>query len=294
MDETAASPSVGVLRLFDPFGATASQRWRARRATWRAREDLIDTGRLAVVEVAERAAKDFVCRHHYSGSYPAARLRYGLIERGADRLLGVLVLGVPMQDKVCSNVFPDLSRNESAELSRLVLLDDEAAGADAESFFVAQAFHAASERGLRGVVAFSDPVPRRRADGSTVMPGHVGIVYQATNAAYLGRSNARSLVLLPDATVLTARAISKLCRLERGHEYVERRLVALGAEPRGGREPRAWLEDALRAIGARHFRHPGNFRYARATGDRSARRRVRIAGAARPYPKRIDAGWLIA
>ncbi|MDA8355977.1 MAG: hypothetical protein M0Z95_06735 [Actinomycetota bacterium] len=294
MDARDGSPGVLVQQLFDPFGATTSQRWRDRRAAWRAREDLVDTGRLALVELDERVAKDFVCRHHYSGAYPAARMRYGLVDRVADRLLGVLVLGVPMQAKVLSNVFPELAPGEAAELSRLVLLDDEAAGANAESYFVSRAFRAAAERGLRGVVAFSDPVPRRRVDGTTVMPGHVGIVYQATNAAYLGRASARSLVLLPDATVLTARAISKLVGLERGHGYVERRLVALGAEPRGGMQPRAWLEEALRVIGARRVSHPGNFRYAWAVGDRAARRQVVVSGTAGPYPKRIDSGLLVA
>ena len=294
MVETSASTSTLPQRLFDPFGATASQRWRERRDAWRAREDLIDTARLEVLEVAEGVAKAFVCRHHYSGSCPAARLRYGLVDQAQERLLRVCVLGVPMQDAVLRNVFPDLERNEAAELSRLVPLDDAVVGANAESFFVARAFRAAAERGLRGVVAFSDPVPRRRADRRMVQPGHIGIVYQGLNAAYLGRSSTRSILLLPDATVLSARAISKVARLERDHDYVERRLVALGAPPRGGREPRAWLKGALQAVDARRFRHPGNFCYAWAIGDRSSRRRVCIAVDPLAYPKRIGAGLLSA
>ncbi|MDA8356815.1 MAG: hypothetical protein M0Z95_11135 [Actinomycetota bacterium] len=71
----------------------------------------------------------FVLEHHYAGSYPAAKLRYGLVDRIGDRLVGVCVLGIPMQDKVLSNVFPGLRPGFSAVgLSRLVLLDDPVVG----------------------------------------------------------------------------------------------------------------------------------------------------------------------
>ena len=176
MDGTTDSMPAPLQLLFDAFGATASQRWRERRDAWRAREDLIDAARLEVLEVTEGVAKGFVCRHDYSGSYPVARLHYGLVDRRTERLLGVCVLGVPMQDTVLSNVFPKLERNEATELSRLVLLDDDVAGANTESFLVARAFRVAAARGLRGAVAFSDPVPRRRADGSFVTPGNARIV----------------------------------------------------------------------------------------------------------------------
>jgi hypothetical protein len=61
-------------------------------------------------------------------------------------------------------------------------------------------------------VVFSDPVERRRADGTVIMPGHVGVIYQASNAVYTGRGTARTLALLPDLTNLAG---ARACRPRR-------------------------------------------------------------------------------
>jgi hypothetical protein len=288
---SAAGLALVTLRGDRPDVTSVSQRWRAGRGGWRHRDDVVDTSRLEVVELGrDRDAKSFVLEHHYSGSYPAAKLRYGLVDRRTDRLVGVCVLGIPMQDKVLTNVFPDLRPGvSSVELSRLVLLDDPVVGANAESWMVARAFRMAAVAGVRGVVAFSDPLRRVRSDGTVVLPGHVGFVYQALGAVHLGRSARRSILVLPDATVLSSRALAKVRAGERGHEYVERHLVALGADPRvAGADPRAWLAGALEVVGARSVRHPGNFRYAWAIGPPAQRRVVRIAGEVCVYPKHAD------
>src|SRR5207245_3103999 len=95
------------------------------------------------------------------------------------------------------------------------------------------------------------------------MPGHVGIIYQAANAAYTGRGTARTLTVLPDGTVFSERAAQKIRDQERGHEYAERLLTGHGAPPmRAGQQPKAWLAGALADAGARKFRHPGNHRSA--------------------------------
>jgi hypothetical protein len=74
------------------------------------------------------------------------------------------------------------------------------------------------------------------------MPGHVGVMYQASNAVYTGRGTARTLALLPDGSVFSDCVQQKIRARERGHEYAERRLVGLGARsPRPARTPAAWL-----------------------------------------------------
>jgi hypothetical protein len=162
---------------------------------------------------------------------------------------------------------------ESLELSRLVLADE--VPANAETWFIARAFADARERGVRGVVAFADPVPRH-VGGRIVFPGHRGSLYLAANAAYLGRATPRTLTLLPDGTVLPARSAQKIRRDERGHRHVERHLVALGAQPRRAHEDgAAWLTDALNDIGATRLRHRGNHRFAFPIA-RTARLRSRI------------------
>ncbi|MEU4607607.1 hypothetical protein AB0F43_31870 [Kribbella sp. NPDC023972] len=252
-----------------------------------------EPSRYAVQELDESTAQAFVCRHHYSSSWPAARLRYGLLDHRADStipaLVGVMVLGIPMAKKVLTNPFPTLEPyTESLELSRLVLLDE--VPGNAESWFCAEAFRMAAARGIRGVVAFADPEPRwrRTATGhEQIKPGHCGIVYQALNFDYLGLGTRRSLVLLPDATALSARAIAKVTGAEPGSHGVVRRLVALGATaPAPGQDPAGWLRAALRDVGAIRAPHRGNHRYALRLGrTRAERTRVLIGLPARSYPK---------
>jgi hypothetical protein len=131
------------------------------------------------------------------------------------------------------------------------------------------------------VVSFSDPVPRTTADGRVVMPGHVGTVYQALNAAILGRSKPRTLRILPDGTTFSERAIEKIRSRDQGWEYAVRQLVRFGAEPLGPVEQGAgWLSRWLPRL-TRPLRHPGNHRYAWSFDGRRL-------GSTGLYPKRED------
>ncbi len=107
---------------------------------------------------------------------------------------------------------------------------------------------------------------------------------------FAGRSTARRITLLPSGQVLNDRAKSKVRQQERGHEAVERRLVALGATvPRAGQRPAAWLAQALDEVGAVVMAHAGDFRYVWTIGTPAQRRRTPIIAAADlPYPKRLD------
>lgn len=269
---------------------TACQRWRpGGRHSWRRPEDGGFTpARYGVDALAEAAAKTFVTGLHYSGTYPAASHRYGMFDLAepAAALVGVAVLSVPASRAVLTSVFPHLEPyRESLELSRFVLRDE--VPANGESWFLGQMSRLAAAAGVRGLVMFSDPVPRTRADGTTVMPGHVGTIYQAVGTVYTGRGTARTLTLLRDGTVLSDRAAQKIRRQERGHEYAERQLAALGARPpRTGERPADWLARALTDTGARRLRHPGCHRYAFRLGTtRQARAAVQVTPRPRPYPK---------
>lgn len=271
--------------------ATASdncQRWGDRQHSWRhTSEGGFDPARYAVEPLDEATAKAFVTHHHYSGTYPVAKQRYALLDASA-RLVGVLVFGIPTSKKVLTGPFPDLDPYvESLELSRLVLLDE--VPANAESWFIARCFNEAAARGARGIVSFADPVPRV-VDGTVLFPGHVGTIYQATNAELCGRGTARTLTLLPDGTVLSARAMQKVRAQDRGHEYVERQLIGWGARPMAPyADPRRWLIDALADIGATRLRHRGNHRYCFRIGTKSQRRHTVLAmPTTMPYPKTPD------
>lgn len=264
------------------------QRWNARQHSWRhTSEGGFDPSRYSVEPLDRPAAQEFVLAHHYAQSYPSCKFRFGMYD--ADRqLVGALIYSTPTNDAVLTNVFPELEPSyESIELGRLVLLDE--VPANAESWFVARCAEEAAARGMRGVVSFSDPVPRIVA-GEIVMPGHVGCVYQSSNALYLGRSKADTEHVLPNGQVFHNKLKSKIRGQKRGHVYAEKMLVALGARPmRLGERPHAWLKQALLDVGAVPVRHRGKHRYAFAIGSKAQRRRLVIAGDRQPYPKEVDA-----
>jgi len=234
---------------------------------------VVDPGALEVARIADdTTARSFVEAHHYAHSYPAARFRFGLYTRTGD-LVGVAVFSHPVNDRVLTGVFatPLL---EAVELGRFVLLDE--VPANAETWFLARCFRALRTEGIAGVLAFSDPVARTRSDGGIVHPGHVGWIYQAGNAHYLGRGTARTLRLLPDGTVLHERALQKVRAGERGAAGVARRLDrAAGGE--------GTLAEQLRAA-TRTLRHPDNHRYGWAFRPTAFRPELRPL----EYPKRLE------
>lgn len=114
---------------------------------------------------------------------------------------------------------------------------------------------------VRGV-SYADPLERTTAGGLLVKPVHWGTIYRASNGRHVGRSSPRTVLLTPDGSVVSGRALTKVRKQARGREYAERQLVALGAPPRAfGEEPAAWVRRAMRAPGFRRIRHPGNLAY---------------------------------
>lgn len=99
------------------------QRTTERRHSWRhVSEGGFDRRRYKVARLKWKDAKAFIERHHYSGSFASAKLRYGMY-RG-DRLVGVAVLGSPMSEAVLTNPLPTLDQTTAAEWNRLVILDE--------------------------------------------------------------------------------------------------------------------------------------------------------------------------
>jgi hypothetical protein len=253
--------------------ALVCQRWRDRRASYRPAGETIVTRDFEVsLTRSDSLARDFVERHHYSGSYPAARLRVCL-HRG-DELVGVAVFSQPPSQAALDAALP--FDGERVELGRFVLLD--AVPANGESWFLARSFRLAREAGFEAVVAHSDPEPRI-AEGKVVFPGHIGTIYQATNARYVGRTPTRTMRVLPDGTVLSARALTKLRLQDRGWRYVVEQLLEHGARPPAG-DWRTWVRHAVESV-SRTQRHHGNHRYLWALDPRV--RRHLPAGVA--YPK---------
>jgi hypothetical protein len=261
------------------------QRWWYGRDRYRREGEPIRTSEYDVAPIPEAPARAFVLAHHYAGSYPAARRRFGLFHRG--ELVGVAVFSVPVNDRVLTGTLGIADARDGLELGRFVLLDE--VPANGETWFLGQAFRHLRREGFAGVVSFSDPARRNNARGEVCFGGHIGIVYQAFNGVYLGRGTARTLKLLPDGSVLSARAMQKVRSNDQGVGYAVRRLCAFGADPPASNLPTelsAWLRhwsDPAQGI-CRHLAHRGNHRYAWAL-----RRCVRLP-ASLPFPKQLDLG----
>lgn len=253
-----------------------NQRWRDKCGSYRPAAEVIRTSEYEVAEIrTDTEARDFVLTHHYSSSYPAARFRFGLYRRGT--LVGVAVFSHPSNDKTLTNVFPGEAL-ESIELGRFVLLDT--VPGNGETWFQARCREQLRAKSIIGLLSFSDDQPRTDAGGRVIFGGHVGTIYQASNAIYLGRGTSRTLHLLPDGRVLNDRTKQKLRKAERGWEAAAADLETFGAPPapRDEVSRRAWLTEQIRHL-THTLRHPGNHKYAWAL-----HRSVKLPKS-QPYPK---------
>lgn len=236
-----------------------------------------------VEQIQRKAARSFVELHHYSGTFPAARVSVGLYrKRGevwASELVGVYVYSVPVQPRAAGRWAPGCDKDEVIELGRMVLLDFVEQNGEGWGHKRAQEILSAVCPELRALISYSDPYPRTRIDGSILMPGHVGVVYQARNARYMGRAARRVLYLADDGRALSPRALSKIRLGERGREYAEEQVRrATGLARRPGESGESYVRRAQAAL--RKVSHPGNHIYGWALA-----RGVTLAEA-QPYPKR--------
>jgi hypothetical protein len=262
-----------------------TQRWREGRASYRPAGEPIDPRRYGV-ELIDRdaVARDYVCRHHYSGSYPAARLRVGLY-RGRE-LVGVAVLSVPVTQRAIPAYAPGLAPRQGVELGRLVLADD--VPANGETWFLARIWAAVRSElpEVRAILSYSDPVPRRTHAGHVVTPGHVGTIYQAHNGRLVGRSSPRTQLLDAHGRVISGRLLSKIRLGETGVDYACRELArATGHTRRPGEDGAAYVARATADL--RRLRHPGCWAYAW-----PLYRGVDLVSPGLTYPKAPEPGWV--
>lgn len=129
-----------------------------------------------VEQIPYKMGKDFVTQHHYLHGISGGAICFGLFEN--DDLVGVCAFANPVSEAVCASIFGDEHKRRILELHRLVILDE--IGDNAESFFIARSLKLLKvvKPYLWGVVSFADSTE-----------GHIGVIYQATNAIYYGKTN---------------------------------------------------------------------------------------------------------
>src|SRR3984885_12440535 len=219
-----------------------------------------DPSRFGVEPIDTTDARTFVETHHYSGRFPVEIASYGLFEskpNACAALVGVAVFSIPVNTPAALTALLEPGQTV-CDLGRFILNDHVLA--NAETWFLTRAYRALRQHKTLAdgrtprfpfSTSYSDPCPRPRFD-HIIFPGHVGIVYQAKNACYTGRSRAR----------LSDRALSKLRADDNDARHVYARLREHGAPPlRAGESGARYLERALIEGPFRRIRHRGNHRY---------------------------------
>ncbi|HEY0174459.1 MAG TPA: hypothetical protein VGB98_25810 [Pyrinomonadaceae bacterium] len=258
-----------------------TQRWRGGRASYRPAGETINTREYEVALIPDdTTARTFVEEHHYSSTYPAALVRFGLYWHAL--LVGVAVFSMPCNSATLTNVFPQAAVELLLELGRFVLIDT--VPANGETWFKARCREVLKRLGYVGIVSFSDDQPRTDSQGRQIFCGHLGTIYQASGGVFLGRGTPRTLRLLPDGKVFSDRAAQKVRKGEQGWRYATKQLEAFGATPAPEDEQgrRVWLKHWTAEL-TRPLRHKGNLKYAWAL-DKSVK-----LPASLPYPK-VKAG----
>jgi hypothetical protein len=286
-----------------------TQRWQRGRDSYRPSDEHFDPHRYEVREIKESIAKDFVIKHHYSGTAPAVRRCVGLFDVGRagqrERLVGVLIFGVFSNNASTKKWAKISNHRDGGDLSRLVLLDE--VKGNAESWFTQQAiaigrrYYESKGDTMRVLISHSDPYPLLDVKGNVVMPGHIGNIYQAMNARFLGRSNPSKKLVSPGGITVSGVSLSKLKTADpssawyrrkgspkTGWNYVEEKLRELGAprKPRG-QTYKAWIESLPHLPGWSEISHPGNLVYAWPLGGKVQRKRV-----ARGFPMTDLDAWI--
>ena len=123
--------------------------------------------------------KEFIKEHHYSRGCHNGPMTWGLFS--GDRLIGVCAFATPSSEAVRASLWGEEHKSHVTELHRLVILDE--TPKNTESWFISRALKGLkSEKSvIWGVLSF--------ADGTE---GHVGTIYQATNALYLGTTGSKA------------------------------------------------------------------------------------------------------
>lgn len=263
----------------------ACQRHTLKRTTYLTARPPFDPSRFGVEPIDTADARTFVETHHYSGTFPVEIASYGLSESRPNAraaLVGVAVFSILVNTPAALTALLEPGQTV-CDLGRFVLNDHVLA--NAETWFLTRAYRALRKDKMLAdgrtprfpfSTSYSDPCPRPSFD-QIIFPGHVGIVYQAKNACYTGRSRARSLCLPRSGRPFGPGAVKASRRRQR-------RTPPLKAGESGAR----YLERALIEGPFRRIRHRGNHRYVLLPSSPRLRRKILGAFPILPYPKRTD------
>lgn len=188
-----------------------------------------------VDHVSTREFAEFAHRYHYSGHSANQSYRYGLWYEAT--LWGVCGFNLPTRE-TCASVFGLEHVDRVAHLSRLAMADHAPKNSESRLIAGALTMLASEHERFRAVITYADP-----------LEGHIGYVYQATNAIYTGLSTVKDRYVTPEGLVrgtYDGAFISRASAMNRGWSVVQgvgkHRYVYLIGTPS---ERRAWRKRLL-------------------------------------------------
>lgn len=168
----------------------------ARSAIQRAGGGAIPTSALQAIRVLPvpmKVAKELIVKHHYLHSLPGGtQLAFGVFLNG--RLMGAVTLGVgPFNSHRLVEGAP---AKDCLTLSRLWLTDE--LPKNSESKVIGAVLRSLKKHtDLKFVLSYADPAQ-----------GHAGTIYQATNWAFIGLSDAIPYYILPNGKPRHSRSLA--------------------------------------------------------------------------------------
>lgn len=135
---------------------------------------------IEIIPVNKEQVQSFILKHYLGKDPKGIKKIYGVIhkkEKGSE-LVGTAIYGIPMRSAT-TFIEPEVLSNEVLELKRL-FLEDHVNLPNVESYVIAKTLKMLKSEfpQVKVVITFADE-----------KVGHVGSIYQATNAIYLGKSS---------------------------------------------------------------------------------------------------------
>ena len=130
--------------------------------------------RYKIKKIKNELGRDIILNKHYLHRARPTSYAFGLFDN--ERLIGVILYGVPASPALCIGICGKDERHNVMELSRLWIEDNSMK--NAESFLIANTLKQIKEQ---IIVSYSEP-----------QYNHRGVVYQATNFIYCGLSAKRT------------------------------------------------------------------------------------------------------
>lgn len=133
-----------------------------------------------IKEIDKKMAQEIHIKEHYLHRKAPCSYAYGLFEKETDKIVGVVLYGVPASRSLQKGICGEDYANQVGELTRLWVEDG--TPKNVESFLIGNTIKL---QGFKILVSFAE-----------CRQGHVGYVYQATNWLYTGLSAKRTDVVI--------------------------------------------------------------------------------------------------